>query len=45
MVCLLAKMGSFLEAMKAGHEEMMAHIGSLISQVDANQAKIETIRS
>jgi hypothetical protein len=24
---------------------MMAHIGSLISQVDANQAKIETIRS
>jgi hypothetical protein len=39
---MLAKMDSFLEAMKASHEEIMAQIGSLVFRMDANQAKIKT---
>jgi hypothetical protein len=44
MVCLLAKMDSFLESVKASHEEVMTQIGSVVSGMDANQANIETNR-
>jgi hypothetical protein len=43
MVCLIAKMDCFLEAMKDSHEEMMAQIGSLVSWMDANQGKIKNM--